>query len=208
MKNKLLPTLALMGLTVPLFGFIELTINGGFEAGDTSGWVSFPTGSSTFGVTGDAATGSFGGALSNTAQASAAVIKQANLGIGTVNPGDTVTISFDAKGAGTNGGVSFAEFFSEIDGGGVSSSGILGGAPLALTGTYQTFNFNAIAGGDVSGGVTLQLTATTGADSASTMSITVDNVSVSVVPEPGTFALILGAGSLGFLILRRRIRKS
>jgi hypothetical protein len=29
-----------------------------------------------------------------------------------------------------------------------------------------------------------------------------------VVPEPGTFALILGAGSLGFLILRRRIRKS
>jgi len=206
MKKNLMLSLGLAVAASSLFGQIELTTNGGFEAGDTSSWVSFPTPSSTFLTTNDAASGSFAGELTNTAVASAAVVKQANLGIGTVVPGQAVTISFDAKGVGAVGGVSFAEFFSEIDGGGVSASEILGGAPLALTDTYQSFSFNSIAGPDVSGGITLQLTATTGGATGSTMSVTFDNVSVSVVPEPGTYAAILGALSLGFILVRRRMR--
>lgn len=182
---------------------IELTSNGGFEAGDISDWVSFPTGSSTFGVTGDANSGSFAGELVNTASGSAAVIKQANLGIGLVNPGDEITISFAAKGAGVLGGVSFAEFFSELAGGGVSAAQILTGAPLMLTDTYQTFNFTTIAGPDVSGGVTLQLTATTGANIGSTMSLFIDDVSVSIaIPEPST-TLLAGLGLLAGVVRRR-----
>lgn len=178
---------------------IELTTNGGFETGDTSGWEYFPTATSTFNVTNDAAPGStFAGELFNDTLASAAVIKQANLGIGLVTPGETVSISFYAKGSGALGGVSFAEFFSEIDGGGVSKSEILfGNAPLQLTDQYQLFETTAVTGPDVSGGVTLQLTATTGGADGSVQVLFLDNVSVSVegIPEPSSAAM----ASLGLL---------
>lgn len=181
---------------------LELTTNGDFEAGDTSGWQWFPTTSSSFNVTNDANSGLFAAEIFNNAVASGAVAKQANLGIGLVNPGDIVNISFAAKGSGALGGVAFAEFFSEIDGGGVSSSQILGGGPLALTDTYQTFNFSVFAGPDVSGGITLQFAAVTGADAGSVMVLFIDDVSVSVVPAPSAMALL----GLGGLIAGRRRR--
>ncbi|MEO0715876.1 MAG: hypothetical protein AAFY58_02675, partial [Planctomycetota bacterium] len=101
-------------------GQLELTTNGDFEAGDTSGWESFPTGDSSFDVTANAAdvfAGEFSGVLGNVATGSAAVIKQANIGIGQVMPGMDVEISFWAKATNEVGGVNFAEFFSELDGG-------------------------------------------------------------------------------------------
>ncbi|MEM6672098.1 MAG: hypothetical protein AAF726_04600 [Planctomycetota bacterium] len=158
----------------------ELTVNGGFETGDTSSWVSFPTMTSTFDVSTDANTGSFSGQVVNNDIASSAVIKQANLGIGMVSPGDTVSISFAAKGSFGVGGVAFAEFFSELAGGGVSSSEILGGAPLPLTADWQTFTFTTTAGPDVGGGITLQFAAITGAVAGSSADILVDDASVMV----------------------------
>ncbi len=180
----------------------ELTTNGGFEAGNTSGWTSFPTGSSTFLVTGDAASGAFAAELFNNATTSGAVVKQANLGVGVVSPGQLVNISFAAKGSSANGGVAFAEFFSELAGGGVSSSQLLGGGPLALTSSYQTFSYSVFAGPNVSGGVTLQFAAVTGAAAGSVSVLFLDNVSVSVIPEPASFAL-LGLGGLAALMRRR-----
>jgi hypothetical protein len=162
----------------------ELTVNGGFELGNTSSWVEFPSPNSTFVVTNDASSGSFAGQLTNLAAPSAAVIKQANLGIGLVNPGDTVTVSFAAKGNFGVGGVAFAEFFSELAGGGTSASVILGGGPLNLTSNWQTFTFMTVAGPDVSGGVTLQFAAATGAILGSTAELFVDAVSVTI-PSSG-----------------------
>lgn len=180
----------------------ELTMNGGFETGDTSFWQYFPSGSSSFNITNDAYSGNFAAELFNNAPATGALVKQANLGIGQVNPGDMIEISFAAKGSFANGGVAFAEFFSEIDGGGTSSSEILGGGPLALTDTYQTFTFQTLAGSDVSGGVTLQFGAITGADQGSVAVLFLDDASVRVVPTPATAAL-LGLGGLAALRRRR-----
>ena len=193
--------LAMAGAAAISSAQIELTTNGGFEAGDTSGWDSFPTLGSSFNVTSDANSGDFAGELFNDVEASGALIKQANIGVGVVNPGDEITISFAAKGSTANGGVVFAEFFSEIDGGGVSMSEILSGGPLPLTDTYQMFSFTTNAASDVSGGVTLQFGAITGAVQDSVAVLFIDDVSVTVIPAPGAVAL-LGVG--GVVATRRR----
>lgn len=184
-------------------GGIELTnSNRGFELGDVSGWASFPSSDSTFVASGDAFSGNFSGELTNNAEASGAVIKQANIGIGQVMANQEVTISFWAKGAAGVGGVSFAEFFSEIDGGGVSSAALLGGSPLFVGSEWSFYEFTTMTGADVSGGVTLQFAAITGAVSGSTMQLMVDDVSVSIVPAPSAMALL----GLGGLVGARRRR--
>ena len=187
---------------------VNVAVNGGFETGDFSGWTQFPSGTQTVG--GFAPTeGAFAAELLNNNPGSASLIKNANIGIGVVTPVAPVTISFDARGATNAGGVAFAEFFSELSGGGVSATEILGGAPLALNAdpaAWTSFTFNTITGPDVSGGVTLQLTATTGADPSSSAQIFYDNVRVSVagvVPEPGSLA-VLCLGSVGIVLRRRR----
>ncbi len=192
---------------------VELTSNGDFESGNTSGWVSFPSGSSTFEAisspASDVFAGNFTGKIVNTSEGQAAIIKQANLGVGVVQSFQEITISFWAKGSGTAGGVQFAEFFSELSGGGTSKSEILGGTPLFLGNDYAFYSFNAITGGDVSGGVTLQLNAATGANPGSTSTFFVDNVSVSyvsAVPEPASIAMLGVAGTIA-LLRRRRARR-
>ena len=182
----------------------ELTTNGGFETGDTTGWSDFTEDPQTFNITPDANSGDWAAEVFNNVDTGAgAVVKQANLGIGSVNPGDPIAISFAAKGSFAAGGVAFAEFFSEIDGGGTSSAEILGGGPLALTGDWQTFNFNTVAGADVSGGVTLQFNAATGAVTGSTAVLFIDDASVSVIPEPATATLVC-LGLAGVVFRRRR----
>ena len=184
----------------------NIAMNGDFETGDTSSWQSLPSASSTFVVTGDAQEGSFAGQLTNTAMGSAAIIKQPNLGIGQIAPGDSIEITFFAKGSGVNGGVQFAEVFSEISGGGTSSSQILGGAPLFLTDTYTEYTFTTTAGSDISGGFTLQFNAATGAVQGSASEMFVDNVQItnlSAVPEP-TSSVLLGLCGIIMMAHRRR----
>jgi hypothetical protein len=190
---------------------LEVLTNGGFETGDTFGWADFPTASSTFTVTNiNPSSGVFAAELFNNADASAAVIKQTNLAIGLINPGDEISISFDARGSGAVGGVAFAELFSEIDGGGVSASAILGGAPLGLNAdpnVWTNFSFTSFAGPDVSGGISLQFAAVTGAAVGSEMDLFLDNVSVTVVPEPGTTALLIGLSGMALVFVRRRANR-
>ena len=165
---------------------VELTTNGDFETGDTSDWLDFPTGGSSFlavdAPAADVFAGSFSGMIENTAEASNAFVRQANIGIGIVQPSTQVNISFWAKGSGEAGGVQFAEFFSEAEQG-VSSTEILGGAPLFLTDTYEFYEFTVMTGSDVTNGVTLQMGATTGANIGSEATFFFDDVSVTTLGD-------------------------
>ena len=184
---KLQTTLILA--TVALFAVVahaepvDLAQNGGFETGDFDGWTLFPTGDDQFTIVSPGSEGDYAARIYNTVDASAALMKNANMGIGVVEPNMEITISFDARGSLALGGVAFAEFFSELEGGGVSASEILGGGPLALDAdpaVWTSFSFTTTTGPDVSGGVTLQLTGTTGADPASMADVYYDNISMVV----------------------------
>lgn len=162
---------------------VQLAVNGGFEDGTFNGWSLFPTGPDQFAIVAPGAASNYAGCITNSLPASAALMKNANIGVGIVQPSMTVTISFDARGTLANGGVAFAEFFSEIAGGGVSASQILGGAPLMLNANpdvWTHFSYTVTAGPIVTGGVTLQLTATTGAAQGSFAQVCYDNCSVTV----------------------------
>ena len=191
---------------------IELAVNGDFETGDYTGWAQFPTGAGQQTVTNvNPSSGVFAGAINNDVAFSNSLIKQANIGIGQVTPGQMVSISFDARGSyAAPGGVAFAEFFSELDGGGTSSAEILGGAPLAINGdpdVWTSFNFTATTGPDVTGGITLQLGATNGPGTPTQMFY--DNVSITIestaIPEPAS-AAFLCLGGIGMMLRRRRRR--
>ena len=163
---------------------VEISQNGGFETGDFTGWEQFPNQGTQTITTFNPSTGTFAANLSVSDVAGNSLIKNANIGQGIVNPGDEIMISFDARGSVSTGGVAFAEFFSELDGGGTSSAEILGGGPLALAADpeeWTTFTFTAIAGPDVSGGVTLQLLAACGAAPGCNADIYFDNISVTAV---------------------------
>lgn len=163
---------------------VELANNGGFETGDFTGWTLFPSAPGNIAIATPGQMSAFAGCVDNMVAPSASLIKNANIGVGTVMPGESITITFDAKGSTANGGVVFAEFFSEVAGGGVSRSEILGGAPLALDpnpNTWTAFSFTTTTGPDVSGGVTLQLAGITGAVGGSVAQVCFDNASVTVM---------------------------
>ena len=94
----------------------ELTTNGDFETGDLTGWQLFPSGPGQITIATPGLNSQFAGCIDNQVLASASLFKQANVGVGVVTPGETVTIEFDARGTTAIGGVVFAELFSMIGG--------------------------------------------------------------------------------------------
>ena len=160
----------------------ELTVNGGFEQGaGLPGWTLFcdAAGASCEATTAEAAAGLWSGNVAVQGGPSDSLIKNANIGIGTVQPNSSCDVSFDLKGSTTDGGVVFVEFFSELSGGGTSSSVILLGPPTFPTDTWTNYSFNTPTGPDVSGGVTVQLKASCGAVANCAVDAYFDNVSVN-----------------------------
>jgi hypothetical protein len=163
-------------------GQTDIAVNGGFETGDFAGWTQAPASNQTI-LSATPSEGTYYAELNNTTSGSASLIKNANVGVGTAVGGQEVTVTFDARGTLGVGAVAFAELFSELSGGGTSKAEILSGGPLALDAdpnTWKSFSFTTTLGPDVSGGVTLQLTATTSADAGSTCLMNYDNVKITL----------------------------
>ncbi len=170
----------------------ELIGNGDFETGSVSGWQFAPSGNSAFNATSfQPNNGGWCGEIFNALPNSLAVIKQANLGIGVVQPGDSITISFSIRVQGTDS-QALAELVSETSGGVPSVVEVLGGGPLPIPAwdiSWQQFSFTTAAGPDVSAGISLQITADTGFDPNSFVSVWVDDVSAKLaggVAAPGS----------------------
>ena len=196
---------------------VNVAVNGDLETGDLTGWTTFDN-NGTIAVT-SAQNNTPGGAFSLNLNAtvpnigdpaSFPVAKNANVGIGTVAANSPVTISFDLFGSLTGaGGVVFAEFFSELDGGGVSKTEILGGGPIFPTGTWTPYSFTTSTGPDVSGGVTLQLKADCGANPGCTVDAYFDNIVIDVTAVPVPAAVwLFGSGLIGLVGVARRKMKA
>ncbi len=155
--------------------------NGDFELGNLDCWTTFDNGG-TIGVVagnGPSAPGSSAGRVNVTVPGNP-TLKLANLGAGTLTPGQSVTVSFDWKGADANGGVVDVVLFSEVTGGGVSKTdSILGGGGFPANWT-KVGPLNLTAGPDVSGGVTLQITAICGGVPGCVSEVFIDNVSIVI----------------------------
>ena len=202
----------------------DIAVNGDFETGDFTGWTQFPGSLGDAGQTIVAGNPGSAARLLETAPAPS-VIKQANLLPGEWTEGQQIDIQFDISGVAGNGGVLFAEFFSEIDPEGVSKAEILGGGPLfpnADPSVWTTYNFSVTVGPDSSNGVTLQFASVCAPVDGCIADYAIDNVIITAdidapPPPPGTqptsaipttseWALILLTMLLGFAVFANRKR--
>lgn len=177
----------------------NVLVNGDFEFGDTSGWeeINVVAGNSITMVTpdnGPGAPGSFSVRMDNQVDGLALLLKQSSLA-GTAGPGD-VDYSFDIKLIDENaGGVLFIEIFAEqANGGVIGGTGVLGpffntdwqtvsGTFVAPTGTdFLTFQFAAITGANIGSSITVQV------DNASLSQGVVSNEASSFSKVKATFA--------------------
>ena len=208
---KLVAAMAL-SLSAGMAQAVNVAVNGGFETGDLTGWEPFSVGGGTNGVTNvNPSSGTWASTNNCTGGPCDALIKNANVGIGVVTPLQDITVSFDYRGTLADGGVIFAELFSELAGGGVSKTELLGGAPLfpnADPNVWSTAVFNTTLGSDVAGGISLQLKASCGAAATCLADVYFDNASLEVAAVPVPAAVwLFGSGLVGLIGIARR-RKS
>ncbi|MDX2506101.1 MAG: VPLPA-CTERM sorting domain-containing protein [Gammaproteobacteria bacterium] len=207
-NKKYTKLVAAMGITMfagvaQAANTFDIADNGGFETGDTSGWTVFGGGGVS---TVNPSSGLYSGQGTCIGGPCDVLFKNANKGIGVAQAGGSITINFDYRGTQADGGVIFAELFSELDGGGVSKTELLFGGPLFGAGdVWQTASITTTLGADVLGGVTLQLKSSCGAAATCVSDAYFDNVQMLVEPVPVPAAVwLFGSGLLGLVGVARR----
>ncbi len=199
-----------MALTVNTSA-LELAVNGGFETGDFSGWTQFPQSGIQTITTVNPSSGTYAANLNVPLRTQFDppvdnVLKNANLGAGTLTAGAPITVTWDLRGSLLGaGGVVFVELFSELTGGGTSKAEIYTGGPLFPQTNWESFTWNTTLGPDVSGGVTLQLKSSCGPVEGCGVDAYFDNVSITVAGlDPNAdFSGNTNVGGEDFLIWQR-----
>ena len=210
-------TLKTIILSVSLTGFLtgttalaqNLISNPGFNTGDLTGWTPLnASAGATISVIPTGGNPTDYAWLNNTLEANNLALSQSTALGSVVGAGVTVNYSFDLLGGSqAAGGVDFIHIFDENASGGVISQGpgLLGPYfPSASSWTTFTGSFTTVAGSDH---LYIEFDATTGANAGSTDQMGIDNVSLTVAPEPTTLALA-AMGMFGIWAIRRsRSRK-
>ena len=194
-----------IGLLVGNAAFAQnLILNPGFETGDLTGWTPLNAGpGATISVISTGGNPTDYAWLNNSLEANNLALSQTTANGSVVGAGLTVNYSFDLLGGNqSGGGVDFIHIFEQNSSGGVISQGpgLLGPYfPSASGWTTYTGSFTTVAGIDH---LTIEFDATTGANVGAMDQMGIDNVVLSVVPEPTTLSLT-AMGLLGVWTLRR-----
>jgi hypothetical protein len=191
----------------------ELAVNGDFETGDLTGWTIFDSTNSSNGglisVTTPGSASTYAGNTNGSYDAGGSgghnpALKQANVGIALLTPGQAVTVSFDWRADAVD--VVYAALHSEQAGGGASSTAVLldgAGGPSSWTHFSQV----VILGPDVTEGISLELVAICGGVPGCESNIFWDNISITAdiaaVPVPAAVWLF-GSGLVGLVGVARR----
>ncbi len=156
--------------------------NGGFETGDSCGWLFFDaSNSSNGGTVAVTDTDSNGGTYSvkvSSVQQKNPAIKEERFAIGTVAPNQALTLTFDYKTlAFADGPVIFVKAVSEGAGGDAVNleQNITVAAPDWTT---QTYNFTTSA--DVTNGISLEMVVICGGAATCDGQVLFDNVSITI----------------------------
>jgi hypothetical protein len=184
----------------------DIAVNGGFETGDFTGWEQSEGGGTQTISTTNPSSGTYSAYSSVPVRTAGAppvdnVLKNANLGAGSLTALAPITVTWDMRGELTgDGGVVFIELFSELAGGGTSKAEIFGGAPLNPTAGWSSYSWNTTLGSDVSGGVTLQLKTSCGPVVGCGVDAYFDNITITTdlapVPVPAA-AWLFGSALIG-----------
>ena len=167
----------------------DIVPDGGFEAAGTGGlqepWFVFENGGTVTVSNANSNGGTYAARLqadASSGTASFPILKVERLAAGSLSGGESVTVSFDVidvDAAGT-GKTFVAELFTERTDppGGATNEVILGG--YDLTGTWASRSFTTTLGADAAGGVSLLFKADCGGNTACTMDVFIDNVSIVI----------------------------
>ena len=160
-----------------------LASNADFETGDDTGWMLFQNG-------GTAALdntlnngGSWSGRLTVGDTGGNPAFKQERIGAGTVAAGDVVQIQFDHIGSIVQPGAAVNVVLFGESPGGVTFTEVLTPAPV-LGGTWSTFTgtYTIPGGTDVSDGISFLIETVCGAVTGCSVTMNIDNVSVTLNP--------------------------
>ncbi|MFK2821156.1 carbohydrate binding domain-containing protein, partial [Flavobacteriaceae sp. LMIT009] len=157
--------------------------NGDFETGDDTGWMLFQNGGTAALDNTVNNGGSWSGKLTVGDSGGNPAFKQERIGAGTVAPGDVVQIQFDVIGTVTQPGAVVNVLLFGEGAGGVSFTHVFNPGP-APTGSWTTFTgtYTIPGGTDLTDGISFLIEAVCGAVSGCSVTMNIDNVSVTLNP--------------------------